>query len=368
MTQPFRSRLAAQRCRALAALAGSMLLAIPAASAAEPLMPQQVLHGHTCPPEIGAQSPAIAVVTPADHPIPVHMKVLGENDHGSAGALMADRSAQATGRWVAGGLLMGAGLADAMQRTGERMSSPAVHVDIGPFAAPVGGLILIASLATAPFALVAGAVRGASEAADYSRRHDAARREVEGALRVGELESQLAHAVGRTLRGAANLPVVLVDRTRVDRGALLAECGAVAVLELEVERIDFESPSVREFVARPTLTANYRLSEPHTASAPHRGTIQVRGRYTKFDDIARHGAGEVANELAAGMDGLATRIFAALPETVAWQKPHNLKLATVSVQAAARDDLREPLRIHPELYRPSGSTRLAMARAPEAGR
>jgi hypothetical protein len=298
------------------------------------LQPEPGFAANACPAIPGMHAPWVAVIS-AERPLVVHAKVRGDYDPGS-GELMAGRGAAAASKWIQGGLRLGG----------------ATGVPI------VGALVLHAFVATAPVALIAGAIDGAAEAATYSNRHEAVARRVEQALREEAVGARLAHSMAGTLGRAASAPVQLVDGGRFDASTLLARCGAVVALEIQFERIEFEAPSVIEFVGRPRVVVGYRLIHAGS-SAPVDGTAHFTGRYHKFLSIEEEGAGALRTEFVAGMDALSSRIHAALPSTVAWTRPDS-RLASMPVQVSTiAENLREPLRVHPDLIQPPRPNHLA---------
>src|SRR6185436_14267540 len=103
-------------------------------------------------------------------PVSVRASVKGDHDPSSVPELMAERGFRATGKWIMGGLGLGG----------------AIEVPL------IGGVVWLASIVTSPFAFLAGAVEGGSQAAAYSDRHEALARQLEGALQAVEFEAQLA--------------------------------------------------------------------------------------------------------------------------------------------------------------------------------
>jgi hypothetical protein len=327
------------------ALMSAMFVAFAAGCANQPLQFEPAAAARSCPGVSSPDTPWVAVIS-RPQPLAVQMKVRGDYDPGSAGMLIAERGGRAAGKWISEGLVLGG----------------AISGDVMPIA---GSLVFLASFVTAPFALVAGAMEGASDAAAYSRRHAAAGRQFEQELGGEALQADLARSVVDTLGPVASAPVHVVDGGSFSPSTLLVRCGAVVALELEFDRVEFEAPSVIEFVARPSLTARYRMSEAGSDHTPVSGTAQVTGRYYKFASIEQDGARPLRDEVVAALDALSGRILAALPSTVAWTRLADTKLATNAVQVSTLyENLHEPLRVHPDLLRPSQPARLAAISTP----
>lgn len=248
--------------------------------------------GQACPD--ATRQARIAIV--AESAAPVRLDAWIEpNDNGDIGSPLhgtVREGIKATGNWVVGGLHLGA-------RTGVE---------------PVGAVVLGAAVITSPFAFLAGALNGASDATAYSERHRAVAAAIDAGRAERDLAGELTRLVGERIEAGSPVRTVLLhpgDRHAASGYRSLAACGIRAVMEIGIVRAGVPAPSMVEYAVRPMVIARVRAIRTADGAEFLAEEFQFRGRFRDFEAAASDGGRWVREEMAQGLYEIADRIAVA---------------------------------------------------------